>query len=86
FEIEDRPGDESSRVMIVDLQGVTIGLIVDSVSEVLRVPSDIVESTPPMSTNINTEFIYGIAKLNDRLIILLDIDKMLDRSSVGSLF
>ncbi|WP_420266520.1 chemotaxis protein CheW [Candidatus Magnetominusculus dajiuhuensis] len=86
FEIEDRASDESSRVMIVDLQGVTIGLIVDAVSEVLRVSSDIVESTPPMSSNIDTEFIYGIAKLNDRLIILLDIDKMLDRTSVGSLF
>ncbi|MBF0568322.1 MAG: chemotaxis protein CheW [Nitrospirae bacterium] len=86
FEIEDRASDESSRVMIVDLQGVTIGLIVDAVSEVLRVSSDIVESTPPMSSNIDTEFIFGIAKLNDRLIILLDIDKMLDRTSVGSLF
>jgi chemotaxis signal transduction protein len=39
-----------------------------------------------MATNITTEFIYGIAKLNDRLIILLDMDKMLDRSSASSLF
>ncbi|MBF0457055.1 MAG: chemotaxis protein CheW [Nitrospirae bacterium] len=86
FGMEGRSSDESSRVMIVGLQGVTIGLIVDSVSEVLRVPSDVVEPTPPMSSNISTEFIQGIAKLNDRLIILLDIDKILEGSSASSMF
>lgn len=86
FGMEGKSSDECSRVMIVDLQGVTIGLIVDSVSEVLRVPSDVVEPTPPMSSNISTEFIHGIAKLNDRLIILLDIDKILEGSSASPMF
>ncbi|MCG6551665.1 MAG: chemotaxis protein CheW [Candidatus Magnetominusculus sp. LBB02] len=86
FGIEEKPSDESSRIMIVDLQGVLIGLIVDAVSEVLRVPLDLVEPAPPMGTIINSEFIYGVAKINDRLIILLDIDKMLDRASAGSMY
>ncbi len=72
--------DESSRVIIMDIRGVTMGLVVDSVSEVLRIPSGIVEPTPPMASDINTEFIKGVAKLEDRLIILLDIDKLIGKT------
>jgi purine-binding chemotaxis protein CheW len=63
----------------MDVQGVTIGLVVDSVSEVLRIPSGIVEATPPMASDVSTEFIRGIAKLEDRLIILIDMDKLIER-------
>lgn len=77
FEIVEKEDTESSRIMIVDLHGVTKGIIVDAVSEVLRVPAGIVEPPPPMATNITTTFINGIAKLEDRLIILLDIDKLI---------
>ncbi len=80
FGLAERESDEQSRIMIMDIQGITMGLVVDSVSEVLRVPSDIVEPTPPMASNISTEFIKGIAKLEDRLIILLDMDRLLGKS------
>ncbi len=79
FGLAERESDEQSRIMIMDIQGITMGLVVDSVSEVLRVPSDIVEPTPPMASNISTEFIKGIAKLEDRLIILLDMDRLLGK-------
>ncbi|MBF0343030.1 MAG: chemotaxis protein CheW [Nitrospirae bacterium] len=78
FGIMEKENDEDSRIMIVDIKGITMGMVVDSVSEVLRVPSNIVEPTPPMATDISTEFISGIAKLADRLIILLDIDKLIE--------
>ncbi|MCL4536863.1 MAG: chemotaxis protein CheW [Nitrospirae bacterium] len=80
FGLAERENDEQSRIMIMDIQGITMGLVVDSVSEVLRVPSGIVEPTPPMASNISTEFIKGIAKLEDRLIILLDMDRLLGRA------
>lgn len=80
FGLAEKENDEQSRIMIMDIQGITMGLVVDSVSEVLRVPSDIVEPTPPMASNISTEFIKGIAKLEDRLIILLDMDRLLGKS------
>jgi purine-binding chemotaxis protein CheW len=80
FGLAEKDNDEQSRIMIMDIQGITMGLVVDSVSEVLRVPSDIVEPTPPMASNISTEFIKGIAKLEDRLIILLDMDRLLGRA------
>jgi len=73
-------GTEHMRIMIMDVRGITMGLIVDSVSEVLRISSDIVEPPPPMSTGIGTEFINGIAKLQDRLIILLDMDMLFGKA------
>ncbi|MBF0466960.1 MAG: chemotaxis protein CheW [Nitrospirae bacterium] len=80
FGFMDRENDKDSRIMIVDINGMTMGLVVDSVSEVLRVPANIVEQVPPMATEVGTEFIRGIAKLQDRLIILLAIDKLIEKT------
>jgi len=80
FSLDERDNDNQSRIMIMDIQGITMGLVVDGVSEVLRIPGDIVEPTPPMASNISTEFIKGIAKLEDRLIILLDMDMLVGKA------
>jgi purine-binding chemotaxis protein CheW len=80
FGLPVKENDEQSRIMILDIQGITTGLVVDGVSEVLRISSDTVEPPPPMATNISTEFLKGIAKQENRLIILLDIDKLLGRA------
>jgi purine-binding chemotaxis protein CheW len=79
FGLGEKDRDARSRIVIMDVQGVTMGLVVDSVSEVLRIPSGIVEATPPMASDVSTEFIRGIAKLEDRLIILIDMDKLIER-------
>jgi purine-binding chemotaxis protein CheW len=80
FGLPVKENDEQSRIMILDIQGITTGLVVDAVSEVLRISSDTVEPPPPMATGISAEFLEGIAKLENRLIILLDIDKLLGRA------
>ena len=85
FGLSDKDSDTQSRIMIMDIQGITMGLVVDAVSEVLRIPANIVESTPPMASNINTEYIKGIAKLEDRLIILLDMDMLVGKTEKTSL-
>lgn len=77
FHFKDKPADYTSRIIIMGINGVTNGLIVDSVSEVLRVPSSIIEPAPSMSSELSSKFIKGIAKMDDRLIILLDIDKLI---------
>ncbi len=77
FGLEDKETDDTSRIIIMDIQGVTNGLVVDAVSEVLRIPADIVEPPPPMSSDMSDKFIKGVAKLEDRLIILIDIDMLL---------
>lgn len=80
FGLMEKEKDDRSRIMIMDIQGITMGLMVDSVSEVLRIPTSIVEPTPPMASNISSEFIRGIAKLEERLIILLDMDRLLGKT------
>ncbi len=63
----------------MDLQGTTMGLLVDAVSEVLRIPSGIIEHAPQIASDINDEFIK-IAKLEDRPVILIDIDRLMKKS------
>ena len=68
--------DQKSRIIVVDLNKVTIGFIVDEVSEVLRISKDITEQPPSMVAGIETEYITAIAKMEDRLLILLDLEKI----------
>lgn len=79
FGLPEEEDTSKQRIMIMDIQGITIGLIVDSVSEVLRISTDIVEPPPPMTYSVSSEFIFGIAKLEDRLIILLDMDRLIGK-------
>ena len=64
-----------SCILVVEFHGhdhtETLGLLVDSVNEVIRVPADHVEHTPELGAKIRTDFMDGIAKVNDEFIILL---------------
>ena len=62
--------------MVLEVQNMVLGFIVDSVSEVLRIPADTVEA-PPRLGNIEQEFVSGVGKLDDRLLILLDVDRIM---------
>jgi purine-binding chemotaxis protein CheW len=81
-EEEDR---SKQKIMIMDIQGTTIGLIVDAVSEVLRISTNIVEPPPSMTSSVSSEFISGIAKLEDRLIILLDMDRLIGKEESANI-
>ncbi|MGB9715374.1 MAG: chemotaxis protein CheW [Thermodesulfovibrionales bacterium] len=76
--------DAQSRIMVVDV-GVKVGIIVDSVSEVLRLSSDTVEPPPPMTTGNGSEYISGVGKLGDRLVILLDIERLLKNEKINKI-
>ncbi|RPI63494.1 MAG: chemotaxis protein CheW [Ignavibacteriales bacterium] len=69
--------DKNTRIIVVELKGKTIGFIVDEVSEVLRIPKSITEAPPEMVGGVNSDFITSIGKLEDRLLILLDLEKIL---------
>jgi len=77
FGLETKELSEQTKIVIMDVSGIIMGLIVDSVSDVLRIPRDLVEPPPPVSSIVSTEFIAGIAKLDEGLVILLDMDKLL---------
>jgi len=76
--LEKRENDKDTRVVVVEIEGKTIGFIVDSVSEVLRVSKSVVEPPPELISGIDSEYIIGIAKLENRLLILLDLKKVLN--------
>jgi purine-binding chemotaxis protein CheW len=76
FNLPPREADGRTKIVVVDI-GTSAGMIVDSVSEVLRISSDIIEPPPPMTTGLSSEYIRGVGKLKDRLLILLDIEKLL---------
>jgi len=68
---------EESRIVVMDIAEGEAGVIVDAVTEVLRVPNSAIEPPSSMVAQGNSDYLRGIAKLTDRLIILLDLDKLL---------
>ena len=66
-----------TRVVVVDISGQGIGVIVDAVTEVLRITESSIEPASSVVTTEDSYYIQGIAKLTDRLLILLDIEKAL---------
>ncbi len=83
------PADErtnETRIIVVDVDNRTVGLKVDAVSEVLRLPADTVEPPPAIVTGAESDYIRGVGKLDGRLIILLDVSKILtgtERDALG---
>ena len=75
----------STRIIVVEYKNNNIGFIVDEVNEVLRIESSIIESAPEMTANVESAFISGIAKLESRLLILLDLDRILIQEEEGLL-
>jgi purine-binding chemotaxis protein CheW len=76
FQLKVAEYDEDTRIIIVDVGGQTVGVIVDAVTEVVCLSQSLVEPAPP-SFILDAEYVNGIGKLDDRLLILLDIDKVL---------
>jgi purine-binding chemotaxis protein CheW len=77
FGMARRERDKNSRIVVVELNGKIVGFVVDSVNEVLRIPKSVTEPPPALVAGINTEYITAVGKLDDRLLILLDLDKVL---------
>jgi purine-binding chemotaxis protein CheW len=77
FGLATQERTKDTRIVVVYINSVKVGMIVDGVSQVLRIQDDTIEPPPPMVTTINSAFIKGIAKLDNQLVILLDLTKVL---------
>lgn len=75
--MDSKDYDKDTRIVVVELDSKVIGFVVDSVSEVIRINRSITEPPPPMVSGIDSEYITAIGKLEDRLLILLDLRKIL---------
>lgn len=70
--------DANTRIIVADVEGTVMGFIVDSVSEVVRLSTKNIEPAPPVIMNkIRTEYFKGVGKIDGRLLILLNLEKML---------
>ncbi|MCB1191878.1 MAG: purine-binding chemotaxis protein CheW [Leptospiraceae bacterium] len=68
--------DEETRVLVVTLKNFMIGLIVDFVTEVLRLQNEKIEATPNMISDVDTEYVKGISRIKRGLILILDVEKI----------
>ncbi len=89
FGMEPMDYTERTCIIVVEIAGtaknVMIGVVVDSVSEVLSIKGDVIEETPTFGTKLNTDYILGMAKIGKGVKILLDIDRVLGTDEISLL-
>ena len=76
---------KKNRVIVVESQGKLVGLIVDAASEVLRIPNADIEPPPGVLQNSESSYVTGVGKLQNRLIILVDLNRVLQRGELKKL-
>ena len=77
--------DKKTRIIVVEINDKTIGFVVDEVQEVLRISTDITEKPPELVAGVDSEYITAVAKLENRLLILLDLEKTLANDELEEL-
>jgi len=75
--------DQFTVVIILNIEGRIVGMVVDSVSDVTTLLPEQVRPSPEMGTTFNTEFLIGLGTLEDRMLILVDIDKLMSSPEMG---
>lgn len=94
FGLASGEATKATRIVVVEIPasasgtevtGMTVGMVVDGVSEVLRVAAEAIEPPSPMVMTVDSAFIRGIAKIAERLVILLDLGKVLSAGEQATL-
>ena len=85
FELPVGERGEQTRIIIVEIQNSNVGLIVDSVTEVLRFSSSAIQPPPTRVAGTRTDLIKGVGKVGDRLLIILNLEKIITTEEAISL-
>lgn len=88
FGMEDKGYTDKTCIIVVEIKGqnaILMGIVVDAVSEVLNIKAGEIEETPKFGTDLDLDYISGIAKINGGVKILLDIDKVLNHEEITRL-
>src|SRR5574340_964336 len=80
--LSDKEIGSASRIVVTEIGSKVIGLLVDAVSHVIKIPREAVEPAPEEVLDIDTDYITGVGKLRDRMIILLDLERLLRRENL----
>ena len=88
FDMESIPYDERTCIIVVEIDGegatILIGIVVDSVSEVLNIKADEIEAAPTFGSRLDTQYILGMAKTEGGVKILLNIDRVLSGDEIAA--
>ena len=82
FDIEAVGNEEDCRIIIVEVNGRTLGVLVDSVSEVREMEMNNIEPVPPTISPIDHKYLGGVAKINGQILIILELDKILNTDNL----
>nr|WP_188205827.1 chemotaxis protein CheW [Alkalibacillus aidingensis] len=85
FELEQTEYNESTRIIIVNIEDKDVGMIVDGANDVVDIPSEKVDPAPKVVGSVDVDYIRGVAKLEQRLLILLNLGKVLSEDEVKHL-
>jgi len=80
FGLPPKEYDSFSVIIVIEANGKIVGLTVDQVSEIINIPKDRIHPAPDFSAQKNTRFLTAMGKLNEKLIFLIDLDKIMDLS------
>ncbi len=76
---------DSTRIIIVSIDDITVGMIVDSATEVIQLSQDDIEPAPPITGSIDANYLDGVGKIDGRLLILLNVAKLLKPQEIDQL-
>ena len=85
FGEKDIHANKKNRILVAEVEGKMVGLIVDAASEVLKVPPSEIENPPNVFEEGELNYVTGVGKLHDRLVILVDLTKILQRGELRRL-
>lgn len=85
FDFSNVEYSELTRIIIVAVEDLEVGLIVDGANDVIDIPSSNIEPPPEVVGSVDVEYLNGVAKLDKRLLILLDLNKVLNKKEINEL-
>lgn len=85
FGLTSKQEDKDTRIIVIEINSIIVGFVVDAVSEVLRIPASTVEPPPPVVAGVESDYINGVGKLKERLLIMLDLDRLLSTEDMEML-
>jgi len=84
FSLAENELTQDSRIMVLNVGQRTIGIMVDSVNEVLRVSEEQISPAPPTVTSLGNQYMTGLVRLENQLLILLDVDRLFSGESIAA--
>ena len=85
FDLPISQETDNTRIIIVNVDDITVGMIVDSANEVIQLPQDAIEPAPSIVGGIDSDFLEGVGKMDGKLLIILDLSKILKSNEIDQI-